>query len=321
MNTANVDLNLLHVVRVLLEERSATRAATRLHVTQSAVSNALRRARELFRDELVLRTGRGFVPTPRGAALLPELQVILGNLERAIGSDAPFSPEASERRFTISCADSLCTTFVPRLMALFERRLPRARLCIKTIEDLIDKGYERGGIDLHVGAPPTIPSDCDSEPLFEDPTVIIVRSEHPIVYRRLSLEAYARLSHLEIELGGWRDTAIDHALAERGLRRHVALTVPYFLAVPAIVAGSDLVATTTQSIATTFSKQLGLRFLKPPLELPSVMVQQVWHRNVTLDPGVRFLRTLVHEARPELPAKRAPLRARTARSRRTRSRP
>lgn len=295
VNMSDADLNLLHVVRALLEERSATRAAARLHVTQSAVSNALRRARELFRDALVVRTGRGFAPTPRAAALLPELQGILDGATRIINGEQIFQPERSERRFTIACTDVTCATLMPKLTAVFQQRLPRARLRVTTVEDLSSTSYSESDVDLFIGVAPILPPGCNTEVLFEDPTVLIVRSGHPMARRRMSVDDYVRLSHLDIDARGYRDDSVDQQLAARGLSRRVVMTVPYFTAIPAIVGATDLVATTTLGIAISFAN-FQLRILKPPFELPSVVLRYVWHRRVAEDSGVAFLRSLIRSA-------------------------
>ena len=300
LNISDVDLNLLHVIRALLEERSATRAAARLHVTQSAVSNSLRRARELFRDALVVRTGRGFTPTPRAAAMLPELQSILDGATRLIEGEQSFQPELSERRFTIACTDVTCAILMPRLTAAFEKRLPRAPLRVKTVEDLNATGYSGSDVDLFVGVAQSLPVGCETEVLFEDPLVLVLRDGHPMARRRMSIKDYARLPHLEIEADRYRDDSVDQQLAAYGLSRRVAMTVPYFTAVPAIVAATNLVATTTLAIAKTFS-HFRLRVLRPPFEAPSVVLRYVWHRRVAEDSGVAFLRSLIRLTLSDFP--------------------
>lgn len=300
VNVSDVDLNLLHVLRALLEERSATRAAERLHVTQSAVSNSLRRARELFRDALVVRTGRGFTPTPRAAALLPELQGILDGAKRLIEGEQAFAPELSERRFTIACTDVTCAILMPRLTAAFEKRLPRAQLCVKTVEDLNATGYAGSNVDLFVGVARSLPAGCQTEVLFEDPTVLVVRNGHPMARRRMSIKDYTRWRHLEVDMDTYRDDSVDQQLAAYGISRRIAMTVPYFTAVPAIVAATNLVATTTLAIAKTFG-HFRLRVLKPPFELPSVVLRYVWHRRVAEDSGVTFLRGLIRSTLADFP--------------------
>jgi DNA-binding transcriptional LysR family regulator len=296
VNFSSVDLNLLTVVQAILEERSATRAAARLHVTQSAVSNSLRRARELFQDPLVVRTGRGFALTPRGDALLPELRAILDGVGRLLGQGPSFDPESSTRRFTIACSDAVGSVMLPRLLPSFHARLPNASLHAVTIDRIVAAGFERADFDLLVGMPPSIPAGCEAELLTEDAMVAIVRADHPGVGRRLDLATYARLPHAELALLGEPDDLVDRSLAAEGLRRCIRVTVPYLAAIPALVASSDLIATTLASVADRFAGPLGLRVLVPPVKLAPLAIRQVWHRRAADDPGSRLLRELVRTA-------------------------
>jgi DNA-binding transcriptional LysR family regulator len=296
VNISSVDLNLLTVVQAILQERSATRAAARLHVTQSAVSNSLRRARELFQDPLVVRTGRGFALTPRGDTLLPELQAILDGVARLLGQELSFHPESSTRRFTIACTDAIGAVMLPRLLPAFQARLPNAALRVVTIDRVVAAGFERGDFDLLVGMPPSVPAGCEAEVIGRDAMVAIVRADHPGVGRRLDLATYARLPHAELALFGEPESLVDRALAERGLRRCIRVTVPYLAAIPELVASSDLIATTVASMAERLAGPLGLRVLAPPVKLAPLEVRQVWHRRAARDPGSRLLRELVRAA-------------------------
>lgn len=302
VNLAAVDLNLLVVVDTVLRERSATLAAARLHLTQSAVSNALRRARALFGDPLVVRTGRGFMLTPYAEALAPRLQAVLEGVRGVLGDDTGFRPETTTRRFTIAGVDAVGTVVLPSLLPLFSARFPRAQIRMVTIDYAMRAGLERADVDLLIGVPPLIPPACEAETLFEDPMVVIVRAGHPHVGRHLSLATYARLPHAELGVLAEPADRVDRALAAHGLRRHIEVTVPYLAALPLLVAGSDRIATVGLSVARAFEGPLSLRILKPPLALPPDVIQQIWHRRWTEDPGSRLFRELVHSAARKLRA-------------------
>lgn len=293
---ASVDLNLLVVVDAVLQERSATLAASRLHLTQSAVSGALRRARAVFGDALVTRTGRGFVLTPRAEALAPRLQAILEDVRGLLGPDATFRPDTTTRRFTIACADFVAWAVLPVLLPRFEARLPRARLRTVNLDQVVSTGLGHADVDVVIGAPPVLPAGCESEVLFEDPLVAMVRADHPMVRRRLELRTYARLPHAELALFGEPEDRVDRALAARGLCRHVQVTVPQIGALPFLVVGSDRVATVVRSAARRMAELFPLRLLEPPVELAPLVVQQVWHRRRSDDPGSRIFRELVRAA-------------------------
>jgi DNA-binding transcriptional LysR family regulator len=160
VNLAAVDLNLLVVLDAVLAERSATKAAATLHVTQSAVSNALRRLRSMFDDALVIRTAYGFVPTPRAQALAPSLRALLADTEKLLSS-ADDSHSQRPRSFMLACTDAIGVSLVPGLLRALGRQLPLARLRVVTIEhELSNQGLAGGEVDLLIGIPPYLPAGC-----------------------------------------------------------------------------------------------------------------------------------------------------------------
>lgn len=290
-------MNLLVVLEAVLEERSATLAAAHLHLTQSAVSNALGRARATFHDPLVVRNGRGFVLTPRAEALLPRLRAVLDEVRSLVGHDGSSRPETTTRRFTIASTDAVGAVLLPRLLPRFEARFPRATLRMATLDRLMGQGgLERADVDVLVGIPPDVHPGCEAEDLFEDRMVAIVRADHPEVGRSLRLETYARLPHAELALFGEPEDRVDRALAAHGLRRRVQVVVPHITTLPLLVAGSDRVATVMQSVARAYARVASLRILEPPVQLPPLVVRQLWHRRTSDDAACGLLRALVREA-------------------------
>jgi len=292
VNLSTLDLNLLVVVDAVLEERSATLAGARLHITQSAVSSSLRRARAVFGDPLVVRNGRGFALTPRAEALVPRLRSVLEDVRTIFGSDASMGP-LTTRCFTIACTDAAACVVLPKLLPRFTARLPHATLRTITLDRLFATGLERADVDLLIGIPPRVPPGCDAEVLFEDPMVVIARADHPAIGRRLRLDTYAELPHVELALFDEPDDRVDRALAARDLRRRIEVIVPHINTLPFLVAGSDRIATVMLSVARSFAEPFGLRVLEPPLGLAPLVVKQIWHRRRAEDPGGRVLRELV----------------------------
>lgn len=297
INLSSIDLNLLNVVATVLSERSATRAAARLHVTQSAVSSALRRAREVFRDPLVIREPYGLAPTPRAAALLPALETWLEEARRLITDGAAFDPATSTRLFSIACVDAMAITLLQPLLRVLRRRAPHTRLRLLTLDRLlVEDGLARGEVDLLLGMPPVLPPGHAAEHVYEDPLRCLVRADHPTVKQRLTLSQYAELPHVELALFGKVDDAVDRALAREGRARVVQVAVPHFASLPLAVLESDAVATVGLRLARAFSATLPLRVLTPPVPLAPVVIKQVWHRRTEVDAAVRFLRAAVLEA-------------------------
>jgi DNA-binding transcriptional LysR family regulator len=293
VNLGNIDLNLLVVLEAVLQEQSATRAAARLHVTQSAISSALRRLRELFDDPLMLRTRHGFVPTQRALQLAPELERVLAGA-RALLTPADNDLASSARVFSIAATDAISVVLIPRLVPALQRSMPHARLRVVTVErELASNGLARGEVDLLIGIPPTLPSGCSGEIIYEDDIVCAVRADHPSVGKRLSLEHYVELPHAEVALFGEPDDRVDQALARVGHTRKILISVPHFSSIPFALAHSDCVAIMGRRLARVYAKPLHLRLLAPPVALAGLSVQQVWHKRSAHDPAVLRLRELL----------------------------
>jgi DNA-binding transcriptional LysR family regulator len=295
-NLSNIDLNLLVVLEAVLQEQSATRAAARLHVTQSAISSALRRLRGVFDDPLMLRTRHGFVPTPRAQALAPELERVLSGA-RALLAPAVADPA---RVFTIAATDAISIVLMPRLLPALQRSMPRARLRLVTLERVVaGHGLAHGEVDLLIGIPPTLPAGCSGEVIYEDSIACLVRADHPRLVKRgkqakrLSVELLSELPHVEVALFGEPDDRVDKALARVGRTREISITVPHFSSVPFAVAHSDCIAILGRRVARVFAKSLPLRVLPPPIPLAGLTVQQVWHKRSERDPALLRLRELL----------------------------
>jgi DNA-binding transcriptional LysR family regulator len=298
MNLSEVDLNLFLVLQTVLKERSATRAAARLHVTQSAVSNALARLRRVFADPLLVRGSRGLVPTPRAMELAPRLDAALEILRASIVAEAAFDPSRTSRRFTVACSDAVELVLMPTLASLVERTMPNASLRVVTIDHMLATGgLATGEVDLLVGIPPSIPRGCSAELVYVDTMVCIVRRDHPAIRgSALTLAAYASAAHVEVALFGVPDSRVDTALARAQCTRRVRMSVPHFVAVPAIVARTDAVATLSRRLARAIAPPRALRMLRPPIDLPPLEVRQVWHARAAADPGTRHLRNVIRQA-------------------------
>lgn len=297
VNLAAIDLNLLHVLAAVLERRSATRAAADLHVTQSAVSNALKRARDLFDDPLVIRRPHGLEPTPRASALLPPLRAWLDEARRLVADAPSFDPLRSTRTFRVACADAVAIALLRPTLQLLGERAPRTGLHMLTLDRLLaEDGLVRGTIDLLVGMPPVLPPGHGTEFVYRDEMECIVRRDHPRVRTRLSLDAFASLPHVELALFDVADDRVDRALSKVGRQRSVRVVLPHFSSVPLAVLETDCVATLSSRLARTFATQLPLRVLKPPVPIEPIEIRQVWHGRTEGDEAVRFLRTLVREA-------------------------
>ncbi|MBL8716493.1 MAG: LysR family transcriptional regulator [Myxococcales bacterium] len=284
-----VDLNLLVAFEALLAERSVTRAAARLGLTQPATSHALARLRALLDDPVLVRTARGMVPTERALALEPVVRRALGDLSEALAPTS-FSPATAERMFTLGTGDYAEMVVLPGLAAEVARSAPQVSLLVRPVPEPFVQELEDRRLDVVLS--PSVPevAGIHTRRLFDERFVCVVREGHPGVGGRLTLDRYCSLSHLLIAPRGRPGSFVDTALAEMGRKRRVALTVPHFLVAPMVVAESDLVLTLAERVARRFAKTFGLRVLPPPFEIGGFSIHLFWHARVNDDPGHVWLR-------------------------------
>jgi DNA-binding transcriptional LysR family regulator len=298
MNVSTLDMNLFVVLHAVLEERSATRAAKRLNVTQSAVSNALARLRVVLGDPLVVRSGRGLVATPRAEELAPIIAQAIGALEEALALRRSFVPEESTRVFTIAAADNHQTSEAPRIAAAFARKLPRAELRWVSIDVLAaGDGLASGEIDV-VFAPTSSLSDRDlDEHVFDERACLVVRRDHPRVRGKITPKLFGELTHIDVEVVLGRK-GVGHRVAERhwksaGLSRKVAITVPYFMTAAMIASRTDCVAALPSRAAEVLCRILPIKIAPASFSLPSMGISLMWHERTDADAGARCFRRLI----------------------------
>jgi DNA-binding transcriptional LysR family regulator len=300
VNLAAIDLNLFLVLHAVLEERSATRAAARLHVTQSAVSNALARLRQLFGDPLVVRHGRGLVPTPRAEQLAPLLRDVAARLTAALDRGG-FVPEESTRTFTIALADSHQACELPRIAQLFTRRLPNARLRVVSADYLAaTDGLASGDVDVAFAPAQAVQPGMRSQRVFEESAALVVRRDHPRVGRRITRELFNELPHIDVHVVLGRP-GTGHRVAQRGweragVRRRVVLTVPYFMTAALAAAATDCIAGLPDRMAALCVSLLPLKKVRAVFPLPSMTTVMVWHERTDRDPGAGVFRNVIADA-------------------------
>jgi DNA-binding transcriptional LysR family regulator len=301
------------VLDSVLSERSVARAARRLHVTPSAISNALARLRAVLDDPLVTRRGRGIVPTPRALELAPVLARALRDLDLAVHGGS-FDPATSTRRFSLALADAGQLVRLPRIAALLASEMPRARLRVVGIDSLVSLGGLSGTeIDVAIGVPDRS-AGVHAEELFDEPTALVARADHPATRKTRARHDIASLRHVAVEMVPGRNFRDRVALGyvRAGVAREVAMTVPTFSAAAAVVAATDYVATLPTSMLEVFGARIGLRAVAAPAPPHTVTMYLSWHERTHIDPAHNAFRSLIRRA---LQAKTQP---RAAPARRTR---
>jgi DNA-binding transcriptional LysR family regulator len=296
MNLYAVDLNLLVVLDALLATRSTTEAGKRLALSQPATSHALARLRDHFQDPLLVRAGRSLVPTPLGESLAPRVAHALAAAGEALKLPAAFDPRRSQRTFQIGAGDYAASALAPQLSRQLSRAAPSADLFIKPHQELAH--LDAGEVELVLRPPLSTPSSwLRTEELFRDRFVCILRRDHPLARRKLTLDAYCQLGHVLVApAGNSRRGAVDDALEARGKQRRVAVAVPHFLVAPLVVMKTDYVITLAERVAKTLRPDLGLAIVEPPLELPGFEIVMHWHARHEADAGHGFLREVVRRS-------------------------
>ncbi|HTJ81863.1 MAG TPA: LysR family transcriptional regulator [Polyangiaceae bacterium] len=296
MSLSALDLNLLLVLETVLAERSVVRAAHRLRVTPSAISNALARLRAHLGDPLIARKGRGIVPTPRALELAPILSRTLAEIDQALHG-AAFDPATSTRSFSLAVADAGQLVRIPGLARLMAVEMPHARLRVLGIDSLVSLGGLSGTeVDVAIGVDERGPG-VHLEALFDEPTALVARRDHPVARRRLSKAKLESLRHVAVEMApgkGFRD-ATRAVYARAGIARDAAITVPTFHAAAAIVAGTDYVATLPRSLVEVLAPKWDLVTIGPTP--PHVVTMYLrWHDRTHADAAMIAFRALVRRA-------------------------
>ncbi|MDM0043049.1 LysR family transcriptional regulator [Variovorax dokdonensis] len=289
----SVDLAMLRTFDALLRERSVSRAASRLFLSQPAVSASLKRLRETFGDPLFTRTAHGVVPTPRALELAPRVEAVLQDMQDLLDTDREFDPATSARILRIAGSDYSSRMLLPMLCTALTAQGSRIRLAWELADyGQLPERLRRGDVDLGL-LPRIVPaSGVESELLYEDSYVAVARKGHSKFGVGHDLEAFCAMPH--VVLGQSRsnlDDAIDQALARQGLSRHVQAAVTTFSQMADLLASTDAVAVFPQRVAARWGHLLDAVSL--PFELPAYRLYVCWDTRSNADAAVRWLREMV----------------------------
>ena len=299
MKLSGIDLNVLVALDALLSERNVTRAAVRIGRSQPATSHALNRARELFRDPLLVRIPGGLELTARARIVAPKIHRLLRELGAVLDVHKEFDPAAIES-VTIGATDYVGFVLLPYVFASLRRVAPQMSVRVRSVEgpDALEP-LSNGMLDLAVGAFPQIPAGLRTEDLFQDEFVCLRRRRKRKV-PRMTVDAFAKLGHVLVVSPSTGMGPVDYALAKRGRSRHIAAYVPHFLVAPSIVAATDLVVTTGRRIAERVAPLLGLETFTCPVPTKPFVVRTVWHPRTDSDSVGQWLRALFRDAAAEI---------------------
>ncbi|MFT3812814.1 MAG: LysR family transcriptional regulator [Acidovorax sp.] len=284
-----LDLNLLRVFDEVMAERSLTRAAHKLALTQPAVSNAIRRLRDAVGDDLLVRSGQGVEPTPRALALWPAVRAALAGLQESL-APGDFDPATARSTLVLAMADATASMLLPPLIAILEREAPGLALrMLPLITRDPRRLLEEGAADMAVGYFPAVLADLtaraqsgaavafDSRRLYDGEYVCVMRQGHPLAEVPLTLDRFCAARHMLVSYSGRAFGFIDEVLATLGRKRQVAITVNQFFTAGCVVMQSDLLTVLPRHFVpvTGMASQLVLRPL--PLPVPPVYVDALWN--------------------------------------------
>ena len=294
VNLGSVDLKLLVVFDAVMTERSVTQAARRLGMSQPAVSNALSRVRHLLKDQLFTRSSDGMQPTPRALEIAGPVHDVMRKLEATL-EPTHFDARTTDWTFKLGVSDHASVVMLPALVHHLARAAPRIRLSIRPKDnDTVAKMLTAGELDLAIGVVPPLPRSFGRLHLFDDTYVCVMAADHPHATGGFTLEDYAAASHLALRPSQTRTSGIDQLAQQVGITRQVALVINQFVAAPALIRGSAMIASLFERM-TDHLDQSGLVLRPLPFPKPLVPIAAVWNRSLTSHPAHRWLRLQVLE--------------------------
>jgi DNA-binding transcriptional LysR family regulator len=310
MQFSHFDLNLLRSLDALLVERNVTRASERLFVTQQAMSGALRRLREHFENELLVRVGRQMELTPLARSLALPVREALLKAEAAFNTQPSFDPETAKGAVRVAMSDYTSLVLLPRFMQILAAEAPNFTVRLEAYSDLSFRRLDSGDLDFCITVSDRnlyrdyFPSEeIRTEVLFHDDFVCVVDRRHPSA-ARMSLKAYRSAQHNVVRFGSGIRTLVERGWEQIGFDAHIAATVPSFATQIYMLPGTQLVATAQRRLAKVLAARLGLSVLKCPIALESLREDLMWHSRNDADPTHLYLRGAFRKAAERLDAKR-----------------
>ncbi len=298
----NFDLNLLKVLDTLLEEKSVTKAADRLCVTQSAVSKNLNKLRQVFDDDILVRNGKYLVATPKAVALGHQLKPILQNIIRLTAPDN-FIPELCDRRFKFDMMEVTYAFTLPNFMPELLAVAPDIKLETKTWSDTTMSKLQNCEIDFaircleldtrsknHISS---LPPQLNYAELSRDHATCVVRNDHPILRQGWTKSSFIEQKHIQVTGGGNRHWLLDEILMKEGLGRNIVIEMPDFHGAFQLCERSDLVLCTPYKQVENIIDNYDLTVMDIPIDMKDGAYVLIWNRYFDQDPAHQWLREFI----------------------------
>jgi len=307
MNISKIDLNLLIYLDVLLREKNVTRAANQLNITQPAMSNGLKRLRNLFNDPILVRTSDGMVPTERARTLAPTIRKILLELEEALQGEEEFNEKSSSRVFRIMASDYAASTLLPELLKLLNKNAPNVTIDIMTPSDVTFHDVEAGKIDMAINRFDELPQSFHQKSIWIDSFSCLLSAENPVV-DQFNLDTYLAAKHVwvsktgfgvgvgmnpdDVQKLGW----VDESLAKIGKQRDIKVFTRNYHVSMQLAHEDNLIATLPTKAAMLHKNDNSYIILEPPFEIPEMELKMIWSPLLHHDASHIWFRQLVIEA-------------------------
>ncbi|MGV6806507.1 MAG: LysR family transcriptional regulator [bacterium] len=306
MNLSKIDLNLLVYLDVLLREKNVTRAAQQLNITQPAMSNGLRRLRDLFGDPLLIRTSGGMQPTERGRELAPLVRQLISTAEQALLPTESFEPETSERTFRIMASDYIEATLIAPLLNHLYKLAPHITLDILNPSDVDFKDIENGKVDIAINRFDSLPQSFHQSTIWRDGFACLVSKHHQDV-ENFTLDAYLGGSHVWVSKTGMgagtgmdsdrsqKVGRVDEALTQMGHSRNIRVFTRLYTAAALLAKQPDLIVTLPSRIAALWKDDPDTCILKPPFMIIPTEIQMAWSPLLHQNAGHKWLRRTIND--------------------------
>jgi DNA-binding transcriptional LysR family regulator len=289
------DLNLIRVLVAVDDHHRVAAAAEELGMTQSGVSNALRRLRAEYDDALFVRSARGMQPTARALPLIDAARQMIDLHKTRMLGQVAFDPAATTTEFRFAMSDIGEMVFLPRILEHVGKLAPRATFrSVVLAPSALTHALEDGQVDLAVGYFPDLHgANVFQQKLFSHGFVCLARTDHPSIDRHLTRKQFLELGHAVIHAEGRSQEVFEQYLRRKRIARRIVLRVPHFMSIPYVIAASDLIVTVPLAVGTAFAAVARLKLLRPPLPAPRFDLKQHWHRRSHKDPRSRWLRAQI----------------------------
>jgi len=311
MNISRIDLNLLVYFDVLLQEQNVTRAAHQLGITQPAMSNGLRRLRDLFGDPLLVRTSEGMTATERALELQPQIRAVLAGIEKAVQPSAAFDPITSSRVFRVMVSDYGESTLLPAVLGRMLEESPNSTLDILTPSDVSFNDLEQGKVDMAINRFDELPQSFHQMPLWKDKFACLMSANNPVL-ADFTLENYLKARHIWVSKTGigagvgmspedkQRLGWVDEALASAGQKRNISVFTRQYQVAQLLANHNNLIATLPSKSAMLEQNNPALAIRKPPFEIPPFDLRMAWSPLLQQNASHQWFRRMIVEVAKQI---------------------